>query len=114
MRANRLKLTIVGVAVAGHASLSAAASALEDTTYQAEKQCHALEAISLEACALGTSPAHSTARQSLIRMYNERAAFMRKCQERDGLRDCQYMAESDMLKGSNRAGDEYWKTKGFK
>lgn len=102
------------LALAAMVGTAGAATPLEDATYQAEKLCHVLEAISLEGCTAGTSPAHSSARKALIRMYNERAAFMRKCEERDSLRDCQYMAEFDMLKGSNRAGDEYWKAKGFK
>ena len=116
MRANRLKLTIVGILAAAHAGLASAAPPLEDAAYEATRLCNAADAISLEACGNSTvaSPAHSSARKALIRMYNERTAFMRKCEERDRLSDCQHMAESLMTSGISRAGNEYWKAKGLK
>lgn len=107
---------LAALVVAVMAGVAGAATPLEDATYEATKFCLMVDAPSIEACGNSSvrSASHSAARKALIRMYNERTTFMQKCEERESLRDCQHMAEWNMLNGTNRAGDEYWKAKGFK
>lgn len=101
------------LALAGSAD---AAEPLEDAAYEATRLCMAVEADSLESCggSSARSAEHSAARKALIRMYGARMAFMQTCEQRDSLRDCQHMAEAKMSAGTNRAGSEYWKARGFK
>lgn len=94
------------------AGTAGAAEPLEDATYEVTKIC--LVMVDCEN-SVGASPEHSAARKALIRMYDARAAFMRRCEEdRNSFLDCRAMADYQMLVGSNRAGSEYWKAKGFK
>ena len=94
-----------------------AAEPLDDATYEAVKLCGAVDLIAIDDCGRSTvrSPEHTAARKAVGRMFDARTEFMNNCLSTDRHpSDCPYIADWHMLKGSNRAGDEYWKAKGFK
>lgn len=81
---------------------AAAAHPLEDAVVDAYRLCQKFDVESLEACGFmgGRSPEHTAARTAMRRVYDSRAAFMRKCQ--DSLERCSEQAEWYIGSGISR------------
>ena len=90
-------------------AIAQTAQQLEETSREAFRLCvEVAPTLWLDECGnmAGSTAAHSAARRALIRMHNQRTAYMNACQVAEGLVNCQQQAQWHMVKGFTRALDE--------